>query len=137
LQWISGCWCSVQSSFFNILNGVQQGGVLSPIFFTICVNELNHTLTSCNVGCYISNSLCNHMFHFDGICIVLLCPSVKGLQHYISICHSYSVTHQIIFNPTKSFCAWFLPQKFKYCVCPYPSILKMRLLPGNLLTYYI
>ena len=31
-------WGSVTSSYFNVTNGVRQGGILSPYLFTLYVN---------------------------------------------------------------------------------------------------
>ena len=77
-QCISVRWGNVQSGSFSISNGVRQGGVLSPVFFSIYMDELSHILTDSCVGCTISNVYVNHLFYADDI--VLLCPSAIGLQ---------------------------------------------------------
>ena len=109
-QCIAVRWGHCQSPSFAITNGVRQGGVLSPILFSIYMDELSGSLDECNIGCTVSNILCNHLFYADDI--VLLCPSVKGLQHLVNICKSYSTKHAITFNPAKSYCLSFLPHRF-------------------------
>ena len=40
-------WGSVVSSNFTVLNGVRQGGILSPWFFNIYIDDLSSILSSC------------------------------------------------------------------------------------------
>ena len=46
-------WGKVNSAYFNVSNGVRQGGILSPKLFAIYVDGLSHELTLCKSGCYI------------------------------------------------------------------------------------
>ena len=46
-------WGKVDSEYFNVSNGVRQGGILSPKLFAIYVDDLSHELTLCKSGCYI------------------------------------------------------------------------------------
>ena len=85
--------------------------MLSPVFFNIYMDELSHILTDSCVGCTISNVYVNHLFYADDI--VLLCPSAIGLQSLINACVTYSNSHSITFNPSKSFCMSFLPRSLK------------------------
>ena len=45
-------WNQKHSTEFSISNGVQQGGVLSPILFTIYIDDLLAELEELGVGCY-------------------------------------------------------------------------------------
>ena len=47
LEWIS---------WFSISNGVRQGGVLSPILFTICIDDLLIELERQGIGCFWRHS---------------------------------------------------------------------------------
>ncbi len=46
-------WKSKISNGFSVVNGVKQGGVLSPILFAIYVDGLLHKLQNSGVGCYV------------------------------------------------------------------------------------
>jgi len=46
-------WAGVMSDYFSALNGVNQGGVVSPILFCIYIDDLLISLSQSGVGCYI------------------------------------------------------------------------------------
>jgi len=50
-------WDGSFSDRFRDSNGVQQGGVLSPILFTIYVDDLLQDLSKLGIGCYWDSSL--------------------------------------------------------------------------------
>ncbi len=43
-------WGSSVSETFNGVNGVRQGGVISPILFTVYMDQLILKLKTCEVG---------------------------------------------------------------------------------------
>ena len=52
-QHLSIGWMGKSSDFeFQVSNGVRQGGVVSPILFTIYVDSLLESLHACGRGCY-------------------------------------------------------------------------------------
>ena len=55
-------WMGKSSEYFQVSNGVRQGGVLSPILFTIYMDSLFESLSACGRGCYwkdhFSGALC-------------------------------------------------------------------------------
>ena len=55
-QSISVSWNNHRSESFDCLNGVKQGGVLSPILFTVYIDELLLKLRSSGFGCYIDDT---------------------------------------------------------------------------------
>ena len=58
-------WGSVTSSYFNVTNGVRQGGILSPYLFTLYVNDLSEILCNVPCGLHVHNVLINHLFYAD------------------------------------------------------------------------
>ena len=49
-------WGDILSKQFPVGNGVKQGGVLSPVLFTVYLDNLLKTLKQRNIGCKIGNS---------------------------------------------------------------------------------
>ena len=47
-------WDSWVSSPFGVSNGVRQGGVLSPVLFTVYLHELLQRLSHLDIGCHIA-----------------------------------------------------------------------------------
>jgi retron-type reverse transcriptase len=51
-------WGSSISIICTVSNGVKQGGVLSPILFTIYIDELLNELRKSGLGCHIGQQFC-------------------------------------------------------------------------------
>ena len=82
-------WGKVNSAYFNVSNGVRQGGILSPKLFAIYVDNFSHELTLCKSGCYIDDQCMNHVMYADDIC--LMAPSAIGLQKMLDVCFDFSL----------------------------------------------
>ena len=54
-------WNSNYSDKFKINNGVKQGGVISPMLFTLYIDELISRILMAGVGCYIGK-VCSAVF---------------------------------------------------------------------------
>ena len=46
--------------------------------------------------------------------LVLICPSLNGLQKLVDICSEFSTSHEIVFNSKKTVCMSFLPSSLKF-----------------------
>jgi len=44
-------WNGVRSSVFSVFNGVKQGGIISPILFSIYIDDLMRGLANLGVWC--------------------------------------------------------------------------------------
>ena len=76
-------WGKICSTYFNVSNGVRQGGVLSPKMFAIYVDDLSLDQAMCKSGCYIDDQCLNHVMYADDIC--LLATSAIGLQRMLDV----------------------------------------------------
>ena len=93
-------WGKVLSKPFKVSNGVRQGSVLSPRFFSVYMDDLSKKLNELNIGCSIGDFIINHMMFADDL--VLLSPTTRGLSILLSECHKYGIECDIVFNPKKS-----------------------------------
>ena len=108
-------WNGSKSSKFDVTNGVKQGGVLSPILFCVYVDDLLKGLKKNGVGCYVGSIYCGAFGYADDI--ILLSPSVNGLQNMLNYCSSYANKYDIKFNSNKSKAIVFCKQK-SVSICP-------------------
>ena len=63
------------------------------------------TLSETKVGCALGKTMVNHLAYADDL--VILSPSVKGLQKLLNICSEYGEEHDIMFNHKKTECMYF------------------------------
>ena len=62
-QTFSVTWGSLISESFSVTNGVRQGGILSPIFFNVYMDDLSVTLKNSKLGCCINGTIINHLMY--------------------------------------------------------------------------
>ena len=92
VTWYNGLQCRVKwgnhfSDWLSISAGVRHGGVLSPDFYSIYVDDLILKLQASHRGCYFANLFAAALFYADDMAILV--PSVKGLQSLLTICEEY------------------------------------------------
>ena len=93
-------WNGHYSASFGVSNGVKQGGVLSPILFCIYMDNLLVSLKNNGVGCHVGSEFCGAFGYADDI--ILMSPSVNGLQTMLNCCSEFACKYNVIFNPSKS-----------------------------------
>ena len=93
-------WNDKISEKFDVANGVRQGGVLSPLLFSIYVDDLLIELSNNDVGCHMGHYFVGALGYADDL--ILLSPTVYGLELMIIICENYAKEHSILFNGNKS-----------------------------------
>ena len=92
-------WNGAISDSFMSLNGVKQGGILSPFLFNLFIDDLSLELTSLGVGCYVGHLYFGCVVYADDI--VPLPPSLVALRVMLDCCSQYAVRNNILFSPTK------------------------------------
>ena len=80
--------------------GVRQGGVLSPDLYSIYVDDLIRVLKSSGIGCYLHRSFAAAPFYADDL--VVMSPSLKGLQRLLNLCNDYCIQWDIRLNVKKT-----------------------------------
>jgi len=113
-------WGHTLSDTFTAMNGLPQGSILSPILFNVYVSDLSTELLRSGVGCYVGDTLVNHLMYADDICLV--CPSVKALQRLISICELSGADIDMLFNESKTLCMYFPCRRFRMSM-PLPPLM--------------
>ena len=73
--------------------GVKQGGVLSPLLFTVYLDDLLKELRESGVGCYMNDIFAGAFIYADDI--TLVAPSRQSIYHMLSICENYSLKHYV------------------------------------------
>ena len=75
---------NVATNYFQLLNRVKQGGVLSAKLFTLYIDGLFTELKQSGYGCHINNTYMDALSYADDI--ILSCPSIRGVNHMTTIC---------------------------------------------------
>jgi len=60
-------WNGFRSVSFRVLNGVKQGGIVSPIMFCVYFDKLLLSLAESGVGCYIGRFFVGALAYADDI----------------------------------------------------------------------
>ena len=63
-------WNGVIGNVFAIQCGVRQGGILSPVLFSICMDDLIKELRLSGYGTHLSNMFIGSILYADDICLI-------------------------------------------------------------------
>ena len=124
-------WKENYSEDFPIRNGVRQGAVISPLFFSFYMDGLFDILGKSGSGCNISNFFAGCFGYADDL--FLISPTRKGLQDMLDIASTYVKAHNISFStnsdPMKSKTKGIVFTKKKLSFEPEPLKLNNDKLP--------
>ena len=90
-------WASARSNSFRVLCGTKQGGILSPDFFSIYINDLIILLKRSGIGCHIIRQFIACILFADDVALVA--PTRESLQQLLNICVKYCLKFN--FSKTK------------------------------------
>lgn len=105
-------WGNAESSSFKTGCGIRQGSVLSALLFAVYMDDLSAEILSKEGGCTVGDTRMNHIFYADDL--ILLSPSVKGLQVLIDKCHKYFISNFLSINTQKTKVLFVRPKRTIY-----------------------
>ena len=105
-------WRDTFSSYFDVLTGTKQGGVLSPKIFTIYMDELIQRLRARGIGCNILDLFLACLLYADDMC--LIAPTRSAMQEMLDICVEFCNEFCLSFNTKKSKVMIFGEMKGKF-----------------------
>ena len=106
-QAVSVRWGSTTSTSFVVRNGVKQGGILSPVLFTLYLDMLLDAIKGCGVGCHMGRTFVGAVAYADDVAI--LAPTRSALKKMLSVAESAGAAIKVKFNPSKSQLLLFSP----------------------------
>jgi hypothetical protein len=91
----------IYPSYIKIINGVKQGGILSPFLFNYFINDLIVNISNLNLGLNFHNFLNLAISAFaDDIFLLSFC--LKSLQIMLNEVTNFGIEFNIKFNPDKT-----------------------------------
>ena len=81
-------WNSHFSPWFDIMNGVKQGGVLSPVLFCVYMDDLLTSRKCAGYGCYVGHVFFGALAYADDI--MLLAPTQHAMRCMLKVCEEYA-----------------------------------------------
>ena len=93
-------WANARSNPFPVLCGSKQGGILSPDFFAVYINDLIVLLKSLGIGCHVIEVFIACLLFADDMS--LIAPTREALQKMIDVCADYCSRYCLTFNVAKT-----------------------------------
>ena len=93
-------WAKVRSNSFRVLCGTKQGGIPSPDFFAVYIDDLIIVLKKMGIGCHMINFFIACLLFADDMS--LIAPTREALQRMIDVCAAYCSRFCLKFNVAKT-----------------------------------
>ena len=97
-------WNGSLSGTFSASNGAEQGGVLSPLLFTVYLDQLISALKESGIGCHLNGMFVGAFIYADDV--TLLAPTSMALK--AMLIHIQILLHHII--------CFLIHQKLNICI---------------------
>ena len=98
-------WKAALSELFSVTRGVRQRGVLSPILFSLYIDDLLMELAESGVGCHWDGLFIGALAYGDDL--TSMAPSPSVLRTLLRICEHFGVANYLKFNSYKTQCIRF------------------------------
>ena len=99
--------------FFPLKCGVRQGGVVSPHFFALYIDDVVNSVKSLGIGCYMRHMCMSIILYADDI--LLLAPSIGCLQQLFLVCEAELNSIGMFINESKTVCMRIGPRYQAVC----------------------
>ena len=93
-------WGDAFSTEFRVPLGTKQGGISSPGFFSLYIDDMVKLLRRNGVGCHLIRTFVACILFADDLALVA--PTRAALQKMIDVCVAYCDKFCLDFNPMKS-----------------------------------
>ena len=95
-------WNGSLHGTFSASKGVKQGGVLSPLLFTVFLDQLILELKELGIGCHLNGMFVGAFIFADDVTLLAL-TSMAMLNTYTD----FAASHNLLFNESKTKCMYF------------------------------
>jgi len=114
------CNLMICSEPFSVTNGVRQGGVLSPVLFTVYL-ELLLRLSKLGIGChFFGNHFVGGVGYADDV--ALLASSPSAMRGLLRECETFALEFGLTFNASKTQLIYF--RRFRAMQVSPPCVFK-------------
>ena len=97
-------WNGSLSGTFSASNGVKQGGVLSPLLFTVYLDQLILAFKELGIDCHLNGMFVGAFIYADDV--TLLAPTSMTLKAMLKTCTDFAASHNLLFNASKTKCKY-------------------------------
>jgi len=116
LSWFEkGCayvrWRNAMSFTFTISAGVRQGGLLSPLLFSVCMDMRINRLRNAGFGCKLAQRFCGCLLYADDI--VLMAHLLNAIRQMLRVCDAFATEFDVKFNSSKSVVYMRIGERYK------------------------
>ena len=95
-------WDGSRSTTFRSINGVKQGGTVSPVLFCMYLDSHLLALSRTRVGCFIGDVYVGALAYADDV--TLIAPTARAMRCMLHVCEEFSREFCVKFNAAKSAC---------------------------------